>query len=424
LTAQVHKTIRLHRIQAAFRRSSARYRAFVGGRGSGKTWAGGYDLLRRARPGRTYLVASPTGVLMQDTTLPTVEAIARDLGLWNPANVRRSPYPTVRLTSGATIRFRTAEDPEKLRGPNLSGVWLDEASLMGRGAYDISIACLREGGEQGWLSATMTPKGLAHWTFEVFGRGAPDTELFHASTRDNPFNPPGFYADLARQYSGDFAAQELEGRFVDEDAAMKVIPAAWVEAAMARWRPGPPAGARLSAVGVDVARGGRAQTVLAKRYANWWAQLEKHPGKSTPDGQAVAALIAKALQENSSALVCIDALGVGTAPVDVIRMAVKGVRLLPILSGNSINATDRAGVLRFVNVRAFLYWSFRELLDPSNGHNVQLPPDRELLADLTAPRWELTASGVKVEAKEKIVERLGRSVDAGDAVVYSIALPT
>jgi hypothetical protein len=246
-----------------------------------------------------------------------------------------------------------------------------------------------------------------------------------ARVQDNPYLMATGYLAQLQSLPEPLRSQLLHGDFAAgvEDDPWQVIPTAWVEAAMARWRPTPPAGSKLSAVGVDVARGGKAQTVLARRYGSWWGQLEKHPGRTTPDGRAVAGLVSKALTENGSALVCLDSIGIGSSPADLLRMLRKGTRLLPILSGSTTTASDRAGVLRFTNVRAFLYWSLRELLDPANGHAVQLPPDRELLADLTAPRWEMTASGVKVEAKEKIVERLGRSVDAGDSVMYSIAQP-
>ena len=215
------KTVRLHQAQANFRHSSALYRGFVGGRGAGKSFVGAYDLARRARRGRTYLVGSPTSILMQDTTLPAFKAIAQDLGMWKQSDVRMTPYPTVRLTTGAEIRFRTAEDPEKMRGPNLSGVWLDEASLMDQTAYTICIAALREQGEQGWLSATFTPKGLSHWTFEVFGKSppAPNTEIFSSKTKDNPFLPKEFQQTLEGQYSGMLASQELEGLFISMEGA-------------------------------------------------------------------------------------------------------------------------------------------------------------------------------------------------------------
>jgi predicted phage terminase large subunit-like protein len=131
----------------------------------------------------------------------------------------------VLLSTGATIRFRTAEDPDRMRGPNLSGVWLDEASLMDQDAYSIVIGSLREAGEQGWLSATFTPKGPFHWTYETFAKGREDTAIFRAHTRENPFNPPGFADTLAKQYGPQFARQELGGEFVETEGAE--WPAAW-----------------------------------------------------------------------------------------------------------------------------------------------------------------------------------------------------
>ena len=48
MTRTIQRRIGLHRAQALFRYSPAIYRGFVGGRGSGKSWAGAYDLLMRA----------------------------------------------------------------------------------------------------------------------------------------------------------------------------------------------------------------------------------------------------------------------------------------------------------------------------------------------------------------------------------------
>lgn len=206
-------TISLHYQQHRFRRSSAIYRGFVGGRGAGKSFVGAYDLIRRARPGRLYMVAAPTYPMLRDSSLRAFETFARSINYLREFS--RGDMRAV-LGNGAEVLFRSADEPERLRGPNLSGAWMDEASIMHRDAYDIIIACLREAGEQGWLSATFTPKGRAHWTFEVFGD--PDranVELFHARTRDNPFLPQSFADTLAGQYTSAFAAQEIGGEFVD-----------------------------------------------------------------------------------------------------------------------------------------------------------------------------------------------------------------
>jgi hypothetical protein len=42
-------------------------------------------------------------------------------------------------------------------------------------------------------------------------------------------------------------------------------------------------------------------------------------------------------------------------------------------------------------------------------------------ADLAAPRWELTARGIKIEDKADIKKRLGRSPDDGDAIVMALS---
>ena len=225
-------TVRLHEAQERFCQSNALYRGFVGGRGSGKTWGGAFDLLCRALTAgdRTFLVGSPTGVLLQDTTYPTFRRLAQEYEVWQ--DVRLSPYPTVTLTTGAVVRFRSADDPDKLRGPNLSGCWLDEASLMDREAFLIAIACLREQGQQGWLSATFTPRGTQHWTFDVFGKQTPHTAIFHSRTADNPFNPADFQHTLRDHYDSFHGQQELEGLFVDPTAG-KVFNRGWFAVVLA-----------------------------------------------------------------------------------------------------------------------------------------------------------------------------------------------
>jgi hypothetical protein len=72
-------------------------------------------------------------------------------------------------------------------------------------------------------------------------------------------------------------------------------------------------------------------------------------------------------------------------------------------------------------MRAECYWRFREALDPASDSNVALPPDSELEADLCTPRWIPQSNGFKIESKEDIKKRLGRSPDCADAVVLSWA---
>lgn len=198
------------------------------------------------------------------------------------------------------------------------------------------------------------------------------------------------------------------------DDAYQVIPTVWVRAAMARWEAGGDHGP-LTAVGVDVARGGDDQTVLARRHGTWFARLEKHPGRTTPDGQAVVSLLAVALADGGRAN--IDVIGIGSSAYDIARM--QGLAVSPVNFAERSTAVDRSGQLRFVNVRAEAWWRLREALDPERGENLALPNDPELLGDLRAPRWAMQTNGIKIEDKEDIRKRLGRSPDCGDAVVLA-----
>jgi predicted phage terminase large subunit-like protein len=210
--------VQLHKEQKRFRESKAAYRGFVGGRGSGKSFVGALDMLVRSstKPG-TYLAVAPTYPMLRDGSLQTFQELGKRLTLLQSFHKGEM---VATLTNGSKVLFRSADEPDRLRGPNLSGAWLDEASLMDREAFNVVIACLREGGQQGWLSATFTPRGRGHWTYETFGTSKPDTELFTSKTSDNPFLPSSFTARLMQQYTSAQAMQELEGAFIDVEGAL------------------------------------------------------------------------------------------------------------------------------------------------------------------------------------------------------------
>lgn len=246
-----------------------------------------------------------------------------------------------------------------------------------------------------------------------------------ARVDDNPIYRETGYKAVLQSLPEPLRSQLLYGDFhaEAEDNPWQVIPTAWVQAAMERGRQRAEPDVPLSALGVDVARGGKAKTVLAPRYGNWYADLEKHAGKTTPDGGSVAGLVTSFLGDGS-APVNIDLLGVGSSPVDILEA--NGIPVNPINFGEGSPKgwdgkplTDRTGRYKFRNVRAAAYWLFREALDPENGDDVSLPDDPELLADLCAPTYKPTISGIQIEAKEEIAARIGRSTDCGDAVVLA-----
>ncbi len=252
-----------------------------------------------------------------------------------------------------------------------------------------------------------------------------------AQLSDNPLLMATGYATTLQGLPEPLRSQLLRGDFSVglEDDPYQTIPTAWVLAAQQRWREtrrptiidqrGNTVPLPLTTVGVDPARGGDDKTCLARRYGNWCAPIETHPGKATPDGQAVAQLTIAALLEGGHAN--IDVIGIGASVYDLSKQ--QGAAVQAINFANAAPGMDRTGKLSFVNLRAYAYWWLREALDPVSGDDLALPPDPELLADLCAPKWLIRSRGIQIESKDDIKARLGRSPDKGDALVMAFVPP-
>lgn len=220
-------------------------------------------------------------------------------------------------------------------------------------------------------------------------------------------------------------SQLLHGDFsmADDDKELQVIRTEWVRAAQERWKPERPKDMVLRGLGVDVSRGGKDQTVVSKRYGSWFAPLEKYDASDSKDGKAVAALVIKNLEEGEhKARIVLDLTGIGSSPYD--ELVTHGYNVDGFLGASKSPFTDDSGRLNFANRRAESWWKFAEALEPNSGEKIALPPDSELMADLTAPTWKLVGNGIQIEDKDAIKKRLGRSPDCGDAVVMNYNIDT
>jgi hypothetical protein len=117
----------------------------------------------------------------------------------------------------------------------------------------------------------------------------------------------------------------------------------------------------------------------------------------------------------------VDVIGIGGPMVD--KLVEDGIDVFPFNAAGKTEQVDITGELGFVNQRSAAWWTLRELLDPLNGFQIELPPNDMLVGDLTAPHWRVTSgSRIQVETKDDLRKRLGRSTDYGDAVVMAFAL--
>jgi hypothetical protein len=246
----------------------------------------------------------------------------------------------------------------------------------------------------------------------------PSTRVFiPARISDNPYLLNSGYLRQLQAMPEPLRSQLLYGKFDTEvqDDPYQLIPTAWVDAAMARWKPmdrKPP----MESMGIDVARGGKDFTVLARLHeGGWFDELVRVPGSSTPNGPSVAGLVVAHMRDGAP--LHVDAIGVGASVVDFLdqsRLPVIGVNV-----SNSATATDKSGLLRFSNLRTQLWWKFREALDPSNNTPVALPPDEELRAELCTPVFMPEGRTLRMSSRDDIIERIGRSPDAATAVILA-----
>jgi hypothetical protein len=268
---------------------------------------------------------------------------------------------------------------------------------------------------------------------EVDGRGphmingeeviARSRTFIPSALSDNPYLRDTDYAANLSALPKELRDAYRDGKFDAslKDAPNQCIPTSWVTAAQSRWTPDVPQDVPMCTIGVDAAGSGDDNMVLAPRYDGWFAELIKIKGKDIPMERAGSFAAGQVISyRRDNALIVVDMGGGYGGPVyehlhdnEIETVAYKGAE--------SSMRRSRDGKLKFTNKRSASYWMLREALDPGQpgGSQVSLPPSQTLLADLTAPTFEVVPQGIKLLTKDKVCQLLGRSPDEGDAVVMS-----
>ncbi len=193
---------------------------FMGGRGAGKTRAGAEWLAARAEqtPNGLFALIGPT------------QHDVREVMIDGPSGLRHLPgriVPRFELTrrrlvwpNGASAYAFSAEEPERLRGPQFEAAWADEFCIWPKPKETLAI--LRMGLRRGahpQLVITSTPKPIA--ALRAL-RAEPSCVVTRAPTSVNAAHlSPAFLDGLDALYGGTrLAAQELEGLLVEGDGAL------------------------------------------------------------------------------------------------------------------------------------------------------------------------------------------------------------
>jgi len=330
---------------------------------------------------------------------------------------------SLKLSTGEAFAV-TSDDHEMIEGAHADSLLyiFDEAKAIKPETFDSAEGALSGGDTtEAYALAISTPGECSGRFYDIHSRkpGYEDWWTRHVSLQEciEAGRVSREWAEQRKKQWGEKSAvyqNRVKGEFCSSDSD-GVIPLAWIELANERWASWNDSKQwdNFTGVGVDVSRSQNGdKTCLALRHEKVITELRR---STEVDVMSVTGQVAGILRKRGGRAV-VDVIGVGAGVYD--RLIEQKFKALPFNAGESSAATDRSGELQFLNKRAAAWWQMRELLDPANCEEIALPPDDELIGDLTAPHWKVTSSGkLQIESKDEIRKRLGRSTDTADAVV-------
>lgn len=227
-----------------FWKSRARHKAFVGGIGSGKTLGGCVEAI--LKPQGTYgAILAPNYRMLKDATMQTFfekfPNVIKEHSVSDKVSV---------LKDGKTIFWRSADDPNALRGPNLNWFWLDEADYMSEEVWSVMLGRIRRHPSSCFI--TTSPNGDQNWVYQKvytpYRNGNSGYEVINAKTSENIYLPTEYLQNLKQSYTSEFARQELDGEFIGPLG--RVMKKDWIQNVLM-----PPPENIQFVVGVDLAVG-------------------------------------------------------------------------------------------------------------------------------------------------------------------------
>jgi hypothetical protein len=315
--------------------------------------------------------------------------------------------------------FKEDRELNRWKGLEVNGFALEECNELNEKSFDMAIQ--RAGA---WICRGNQPPPVIMGTcnpslgwvksawYDPWRKGALEAPWYYlpAKIHDNPHLPQSYIDSLdeLKKTSPSAYRRFVEGDWESADEPDQLISYEWTLAA----RDVEPIDGK-NALGVDVARYGDDDSVLAPKSGNRILPLEYHHGLSL---ERLATIVRTRINETpvDAHNVFIDAVGLGAGVVDILRG--QRYRVTEVISG--AKAIEYKGyTYRFKNLRSQMWWHMREQL--RQGELCFETDDPRLREDLTAPRYTITGDRViTVESKDDIKKRIGRSTDAGDGVVY------
>ena len=202
----------------------------LAGRGAGKTRTAAEVLGSWAvtQPSTRWLVSAPT---YGDLTGVCFEGESGLINVIPPSLIEayNRTEVEIKFLNGSTIKGITAEKPERFRGPQFHGGWLDELAAWQRAdeAFDLLMFGMRLG-DHPRIIATTTPKPNTIIR-NLLAREGKDVIVTRASTYANLDNLAPTFRDQILRYEGTtIGRQEIHAEVIDPEE-MGVIKRTWIK---------------------------------------------------------------------------------------------------------------------------------------------------------------------------------------------------
>ena len=318
--------------------------------------------------------------------------------------------------NGAMCDFRAAETPENWEGFGYDLIILNEAGIILRNRYlwenAVRPMLLDNPDSVCIIGGTPKGKGLFYELFQQAG-ATEGWQQFAYTTYDNPKLSKAAINELIAELGGaeNVIRQEIHGEFIDETSAGLFQYGALLDA-MARYPKTIEPPTTLEIWGLDVARHGDDNSVLAKRRDTGIYAIERmHIPDLNSLADRMAAEYSNAVRKPDAFF--IEVTGIGWGVFDILTRL--GVPVVPADVGK------KAVSMKVANKRAEMYKGFSNTFIE---RRLYLPDDKRLLAELAAVEYEIADNGVlKLMPKEAIKKNIGYSPDSADACALTFYAP-
>ena len=191
----------------------------LAGRGAGKTRAAAETLASWAweQPGTRWLVSAPTSGDLKSTCFEGDSGLIKVIP---PILVEKynSSLHEITLVNGSLIKGIPASEPERFRGPQFHGGWLDELAAWEylRESWDMIQFGIRLGTRTKLIcSTTPKPKEVV---LELIEREGEDVAITRASTYSNIKNlAPSFQKQILQYEGTNLGRQEIHAEIIDPE---------------------------------------------------------------------------------------------------------------------------------------------------------------------------------------------------------------